>query len=38
MFLLPLEGLARLLGLALQVKDRSLLLLEGLGTDLRAKC
>jgi hypothetical protein len=28
--LLPLEGLARLLGLALQVEERGLLLLEGL--------
>jgi hypothetical protein len=30
LLLLPLEGLARLLGLVLQVKDRGLLLLEGL--------
>jgi hypothetical protein len=30
LLLLPLEGLARLLGLALQVKDHGLLLLEGL--------
>jgi hypothetical protein len=30
LLLLPLEGLARLLGLALQVEDRGLLLLEGL--------
>jgi hypothetical protein len=30
LLLLPLEGLARLLGLALQVKDRGLLLLKGL--------
>jgi hypothetical protein len=30
LLLFPLEGFARLLGLALQVKDRGLLLLEGL--------
>jgi hypothetical protein len=30
LLLLPLEGSARLLSLALQVKDRGLLLLEGL--------
>jgi hypothetical protein len=30
LLLLPLEGLARLLGLALQVKNRDLLLFEGL--------
>jgi hypothetical protein len=30
LLLLPLEGLARLLGLALQLEDRGLLLLEGL--------